>query len=82
MQWISGCHYFLYLFTNSTSQHVPVTALKFKVVIVTGRIIVRSHKIRNLIGQYRSRGNVRLLGIKYIRWYSNTKSDKYFMYLF
>ena len=32
----------------------------------------------NLIGQHKSRGNLRLLGNTNIRWYNNTKTEKWF----
>ena len=44
-----------------------------------GEIIVRLLKIWNLIGQCKSPGNVRLVGNTNIRWYSNTKTDKYIL---
>ena len=66
MKQISGSHYFLHLFTNSTSQHLQLNALSLrecKLVFcsVLWRVYVGKmfslNKIWHLIGQYRSREN-------------------------
>ena len=70
MKRICGSHYFIHLFTNSTSQHVPVATLSlFESKLVCSvlwragvGIIYSSIAQNSLIDQYRSRQNVRLLG--------------------
>ena len=66
MKQISDSHYFLHLFTNSTSQNLQLTALsvcecKLVLCSLLWRVYVgkfySSSKIGNLIGQYRSREN-------------------------
>ena len=68
MKQISGSHCFLHLFTNTTSQHLLLTALSLcecklafclviRWVFLSGEFIVRSHKVWNLIVQYRSGEN-------------------------
>ena len=59
---ISDSHYFFLFFTNSTLQHWPnyISLLESECKLVCR--VLWSYKIWNLIGQYRSRGKVMLLG--------------------
>ena len=91
MKRISGSHYFLHLFANPTRQHLRVATLSLcecELVfcsvlrrVYIGRIYIsmakdsKFHRSIQVTWKRRAIGKSELF--EHIRWYSNTKADKY-----